>query len=92
MKTLNIWYFLVVVRELSTTIKTVKWYVNGVLNNTVSASYSAAVAGSFPITIGTGYAGTFLGKVGIVYQYNKALTQEQITTIYNATKSRYGIQ
>ena len=91
MATLNTWYFVVLVRELSTQTKTVKWYVNGVLRNTTTASYSSATAGSLPITIGTGYAGSFLGKVGIVKQYNVALTQTEITTIFNATRTRYGV-
>jgi hypothetical protein len=91
MATLNTWYFVVLVRELSTPTKTIKWYVNAVLRNTTTAIYSSATAGSSPITIGTGYAGRFLGKVGLVYQYNKALTQTEITTIFNATRTRYGI-
>jgi hypothetical protein len=91
MATLNTWYFVVLVRELSTPTKTVKWYINGVLINTTTASYSSATASSLPITIGTGYAGSFLGKVGIVKQYNIALTQTEITTIYNATRTRYGV-
>jgi hypothetical protein len=91
MATLNTWYFVVLVRELSTPTKTIKWYINAVLRNTTTATYSSATAGSYPITIGTGYAGRFLGKVGLVYQYNKALTQTEITTIFNATRTRYGI-
>jgi len=91
MTTLNTWYFVVLVRELSTPTKTVKWYINGVLINQSTASYSSATASSLPITIGTGYAGSFLGKVGIVKQYNVALTQSEITTIFNATRTRYGI-
>lgn len=91
MTSLNTWYFVVLVRELSTVTKTVKWFINGVLTNTNEASYTSATAGTSPITIGTGYAGSFLGKIGIVQQYNIALTQSEITTIYNATKSRYGL-
>ena len=91
MSTLNTWYFVVLVRELSTPTKTVKWYINGVLINTRTASYSSATASSLPITIGTGYAGSFLGRVGIVKQYNIALTQTEITTIFNATRTRYGV-
>ena len=91
MTTLNTWYFIVLVRELSTPSRTVKWYINGVLNRTVSASYTSATAGTSPILIGDGYTNEFLGKIGMVRQYNIALTQDDITTIYNATKSRYGI-
>lgn len=35
--------------------------------------------------------GFFLGKVGIVKQYNIALTQDEITTTFNATRTRYGL-
>lgn len=34
---------------------------------------------------------TFNGWLGVSYIYNRALTQTEITTIYNATKSRYGL-
>jgi hypothetical protein len=91
MGALNTWYFIVLVRELSTPTKTIKWYFNGDLSNTTTASYSGATAGNNPITIGTGYAGAFLGKVGVVYEYNRALTATEISTIYTATKSRYGL-
>ena len=91
MLTLNIWYFVVLVRELSTPSKTVKWYINGVLNSTTTAAYTSATAGTSPITIGKGYAGSFLGKIGLVSQYNRALSQSEITQNFNATRSRFGI-
>jgi hypothetical protein len=91
MANLNQWYFVVLVRDLSSASKTLKWYINGVLNNTTTATYSAAKAGVLPITLGKGYAGSFLGRLGLSLQYNVALNQSQITTIYNATRYRYGL-
>jgi hypothetical protein len=33
----------------------------------------------------------FNGKISQTYIYNRGLTQTEITTIYNATKTRYGL-
>lgn len=64
-------------------------YSSIVLNNTTTTTYSAAKAGVLSITLGKGYAGSFLERLGLSIQYNVALNQNQITTIYNATRYRY---
>jgi hypothetical protein len=82
LSTLNRWYHVVLVRELSTATKTVKWYINGVLNVTVSASYTAAVASTTQIRLGTGYTNFFLGRMSIARQYNISLSQSQVLQNY----------
>ena len=89
MEVLNTWYFIVLVRELSTPTKTIKWYFNGVLSNSTTAVYSEATAGNNPITIGTGYAGSFLGKVGITQIYNRALSTTEVLQNYQVMLSRF---
>jgi hypothetical protein len=80
--TLNKWYHVVLVRDLSSPTKTLKWYVNGILNNSGSANYAAATAGSANITIGNGYTTYFGGDIQIVRIYNKALTQAEVLRNY----------
>ena len=73
MANLNQRYFVVLVRDLYSASKTLKWYINGVLNNTTATTYSAAKADVLPITLGKGYAGSFLERLGLSIQYNVAL-------------------
>jgi hypothetical protein len=80
--TLNRWYHVVLVRELSTPTKTVKWYINGSLNVTVTASYTAATASSSQITLGNGYTNPFLGRLPVTRQYNIALSSSQVLQNY----------
>jgi hypothetical protein len=67
-------------------------YVNGVLENTTTqaVTYSENAI----TTIGVFYTSgslPFNGEIGSVKTYNRALTATEVTTIYNATKSRYGL-
>ena len=80
--TLNKWYHVVLVRELSTPSRTVKWYINGVLNRTTEASYTAAVASSTNIRISLGYTNYFQGDIQTVRIYNKALSQAEVLQNY----------
>ena len=66
-----------------------KIYMNGVLITTknVIPSYGYNTA----INIGVGYYGYFNGNVPVVHAYNRVLTQAEITTNFNALKSRYGL-
>ncbi len=80
--TLNRWYHVVLVRELSTPTKTVKWYINGSLNATSTASYTAATASTNQITLGNGYTNPFLGRLPLTRQYNIALSSSQVLQNY----------
>jgi len=91
MATLDEWYHITLVRDLSSASKTLKWYINGVLNRSASATYSSATAGTNNILIGDGYTNNFQGKIGIVRVYNIALSESEVSQNYNATKSRYGL-
>jgi hypothetical protein len=87
--TLNVWYHVVLVRELSTPTKTLKWYINGILDTSTTAAYSAAVAGNLPVTLGTGYAGAYQGYLGLARIYSRALTAEEVQINYNSSKLKY---
>ncbi len=44
------------------------------------------------LVIGTGYAGTcYSGGIGTVLCYNKMLSDAELTQVYNATKTYYGL-
>ena len=82
--------FITVTRDQ--TLNTCKWYKNSVLyTNTSAGSYVSTANGNSPITIGSGYAGTFIGDIFNVIVYNRSLSQNEISTIYNSTKTRFGL-
>lgn len=86
----NVWYHIVATHRSSDNFTAL--YVNGVLENTTTraVSYSENAI----TTIGVFYTSgslPFNGEIGSVKTYNRALTATEVTTIYNATKSRYGL-
>ena len=89
----NVWYFMSFVSSYSDGNTTIMIYLNGVLQNQATyAGQQRTNPQSF--MMGTWYSGgtyPFNGKIGQVQIYNRALTQTEITTIYNATRTRYGI-
>ena len=90
----NTWYHLSFTTEYNGVDTTMKMYINGVLNNSGTFTGEQTQFG-YAFSIGDGrnlpwYP--FNGEVNDVRIYNRVLTQAEITTIYNATKSRYGIQ
>lgn len=90
----NTWYHLSFTTEYNGVDTTMKMYINGVLNNSGTFTGEQTQFG-YAFSIGDGrnlpwYP--FNGEVNDVRIYNRTLTQAEITTIYNATKSRYGIQ
>ena len=63
---------------------TMKWYKNGVLVSTTSYTYTNVNSASMPLYIGKG-GGTnyFTGSVDDIGIWNRALTQAEITGLYN---------
>lgn len=69
---------------------TVRYYFNGVPDGITTNTSSAL--NSTPVTIGRYQTGEyFQGKINIVGIYNRALSQQEITQNYNATKTRFGL-
>jgi len=82
--------FISVTRNQSTNV--CNWYKNGQLITTSDAGgYAATANGTSPITIGSGYAGKFLGNIFDCKVYNRALTASEIQQNFNANRSRFGI-
>lgn len=73
------------------TSSTVKFYINGVLDSTKTASFSSFTPSGI-LKIGRRAFNTssiFSGNIGVVSIYNKVLTDSEVLQNYNSQKSRY---
>lgn len=70
------WSHLAIARDLQA--KTLTWYVDGVLDAQVAASFASAKASAADLLIGKGYAGSFKGDIASVRLYDRALTQDEV--------------
>jgi hypothetical protein len=71
--------------------QTLKIYVNGVLLGTRVNTPPTSYNSYYHRISGVQFGGEVLGNISIVRQYNRELTQAEITQNYNAQKSRYGL-
>ena len=67
------------------------WYKNGIRYNSFAHSYGNLTTDSNNILIGTGYAGSYLGKIYAVKLYNRALSAEEVQQNFSALRGRFGI-
>jgi hypothetical protein len=79
------WNCMVTTRNVSEN----KWYINGIFSNSGTHSYGTLATTTSPIYFGTGYAGRWVGNMGPMMLYKRALTASEIQQNYNATKSRF---
>jgi len=69
-----------------------KWYLNGVLRNTRTASHSSSTFSNLYIGSDSGTANRYYnGRISMIQLYNRALTAQEILQNFNATRFRYGI-
>ena len=68
---------------------TVRWFKNDINTQTSGNSYGTLGDTNANVRIGLGYADYWIGQMGIVMAYSRALTPEEITQNYNALKSRF---
>jgi hypothetical protein len=69
-----------------------KWYLNGVFQNTRTASHSSSTFSNLYIGSDSGTANRYYnGRISMVQLYNRALSQQEILQNFNATRFRYGI-
>ena len=79
---LNVWKNITLTYQLSS--QTLKTYIDGVLNSTTTSIPTPNAANSVAMKIGTDAAGNpyfFHGKIDDISIYNRALTQQEISTI-----------
>lgn len=92
--TTNTWYLFTFISRISSTTGSTKVYVN-------TTEYISATHGSDSYTeanplylgyIGSGVSSQYLnGKIGACYFYTDALTAQEISDNYDATKTRFGL-
>jgi len=94
--TINIdtWYLFTFISQITSTSNTTKLYVNETEYIT-TAHGSDTISESNPLYlgyIGSGVSSPYLnGKIGACYFYTTGLSAANISTNFNATKSRYGL-
>ncbi len=92
----NVWENHVLVVTQSSTPH-ILHYINGVLNQTgyVDGGASGSINSTSGLIIGKSSAGGvnryYIGLMGSIYIYSKALTQNEINQNFNAQRSRYGV-
>jgi len=91
---INSWYLFTFISQITANSNTTKVYINTteyITNSHGTDSYSESNT-LYLGYIGNGVGSTYLnGKIGACYFYTKGLSISEITTNYNATKSKYGI-
>lgn len=85
--TKNVWKHMCVTRSTSS----VSWYIDGVLSGSQANMWGPLLSTTANITIGTGYAGYWQGRMAIIQAYNRALTATEVLSNFNAQKGRFGL-
>lgn len=88
------WYLYTFISQITATTNTTKVYINETEVST-TAHGTDGYSESNPLYlgfIGTGVSSPYLnGKIGACYFYTKGLSQAEVSTNYNATKTKYGL-
>lgn len=84
--TRSVWNHLVVTRSAST----ITWYQNGVAVNSANNAYGILAETTANIRIGRGYAGYWIGDMGPVAYYRRALSANEVQNLFAAHKGRFG--
>jgi hypothetical protein len=86
------WHHVVGVRDTSGS-NLIKIYLDGVLDNT-AANIAGSISSSDDLVIGSHYSGglsyRYNGQIDDVRVYNRALSDDEVAQIYNATKTGFG--
>lgn len=81
----DVWNFAVTSRDTSK----MEWYINGDLRSTRTHSYGTLTNTSAGVNIGRGYAGYWIGEMGMVMAWDRKLSQDEIISVYNATSGKF---
>ena len=83
---LNQWNHVVHVRDISN--NQMVWYINGVPSGTAAPSYASAAVSSKDFLIGNGYCSSIDGAMQDVRVYNRALSADEVITLYDSYKPK----
>ena len=75
------WSHVAIVRDLKA--MTLTWYKDGREAHTGTAKFPAAAASTLKASIGRGYAGSFRGLIDDVRIYNRALSADDVRSVYS---------
>ena len=84
---LNRWVNICVTKQGTTT----RFFINGVLNSTQNFVDGSIRTSPNLLNIGRGWNSAFAGNIPITQLYNRALTAQEVTQNYNATKTRFNL-
>jgi hypothetical protein len=90
----NIWTHICVTVTTGVTYPRITIFKNGISDGGSELNINTTNTEPFQIadyTQAGGYDNNLLGKVALVQVYNRALSQNEITQNYNATKARFGL-
>lgn len=92
------WYLFTFISQITSTANTTKIYVNEIEyvstfhgTDGYNESNDLTLGYLTPPLTGLGLISYLNGKIGACYFYTKGLTSQEISTNYNATKTRYGL-
>ena len=91
---IDTWYLYTFISQITSTSNTTKVYINTTeISSTQHGSDSYGETNPLYLGfIGSGVGSSYLnGKIGACYFYTKGLTSGEVTTNFNATKSKYGL-
>lgn len=67
------------------------WFKNGVQYNSLNHSYGSLATHTTDITIGSGYAGAYIGDILSVKLWNRALTPAEVKASFESSRKRFGL-
>lgn len=92
------WYLYTFISQITSTANTTKVYVNETEyistshgSDSYSESNNVTLGYLTPPLAGLGQIAYLNGKIGAVYYYDRGLSAAEISTNYNATKTKYGL-
>jgi hypothetical protein len=68
-----------------------KWYLNGILQNTRTATHNSVEFSNLFIGSDAGVSRYYNGRISMLQLYNRVLSAAEILQNYHATKKRYGL-
>lgn len=83
----DVWNMMATTRSVSQ----VKWYRNASLINTGTNLYGTLATTTSAISIGTGYAGRWIGSMGPIMLFKRELSQKELEQIFIAHRGRFNV-
>ncbi|MFP4026755.1 MAG: LamG domain-containing protein [Candidatus Brocadiia bacterium] len=80
----KVWYHFALVRDLEK--MQVRWYINGREVAKDNAVHSKAASSEYPLILGKGYAGEFVGLLDEMALWERALTPDEISQLFMYSK------